>query len=188
MTPERKARNHNSRRAGARPKMTVRTVSLVSLMSHAYSLAGTPSRSVKPVFVLLHGIGMSRCYHRRLQTVLAGQGDTHSIDLPGFGGTPKPDRQISVAEYVEIIAGTPSDRRRSRRRGRHSMGKQFATEPAVRRPELVSHVVLIGPVVDSERRTLFRQSLALGLDSLLESPSGNAIMFTDYARSGGTLP
>ncbi|WP_404498377.1 alpha/beta fold hydrolase [Arthrobacter sp. GAS37] len=64
----------------------------------------------------------------------------------------------------------------------HSMGTQFATELAVRRPELVSHVVLIGPVVDSERRTVFRQSLALGLDSLLESSSGNAIVFTDYAH------
>jgi pimeloyl-ACP methyl ester carboxylesterase len=140
---------------------------------------------VKPVFVLLHGIGMSHRYHRRLQTVLAGHGDTHAIDLPGFGGTPNPDRQISVAEYAEIIAGTLEVI------GAgpvvvvgHSMGTQFATELAVRRTELVSHVVLIGPVVDSERRTVLRQSLALGLDSLLESPSGNAIVFTDYARSG----
>ena len=48
----------------------------------------------------------------------------------------------------------------------------------------MSHVVLIGPVVDSARRSVLRQSLALGLDSLRESPSGNAIVFTDYVRSG----
>ncbi|WP_345452273.1 hypothetical protein [Arthrobacter gyeryongensis] len=49
---------------------------------------------------------MSHRYHRRLQAVLAGHGDTHAIDLPGFGGTPKPDRQITVAECAEVIAGT----------------------------------------------------------------------------------
>jgi pimeloyl-ACP methyl ester carboxylesterase len=66
----------------------------------------------------------------------------------------------------------------------HSMGTQFATEFAVQYPGLVSHIVLLGPVVDPARRTIRQQSLALGLDSLMESPVGNAIVFTDYARSG----
>jgi hypothetical protein len=44
--------------------------------------------------------------------------------------------------------------------------------------------VLLGPVVDSERRTVLQQSLSLGLDSLRENPVGNAIVLTDYARAG----
>ena len=64
------------------------------------------------------------------------------------------------------------------------MGTQFATELAVQYPELVSHVVLLGPVVDPVRRTVRQQTLALGLDGLWESPLRNAIVFTDYARSG----
>ena len=153
--------------------------------SHVYSLAGPGISSTGPVFVLLHGIGMSHRYYRRLQTLLAGHGDTHSIDLPGFGAAAKPDRQMPVAEYASVIASTLE----TLGSGPvvivgHSMGAQFATELAVQRPELVSHVVLIGPVVDSARRSVLRQSLALGLDSLRESPSGNAIVFTDYVRCG----
>lgn len=148
-------------------------------------MKGPQTASESPVFVLLHGIGMSHRYYRRLQALLATHGDTHSIDLPGFGATAKPDRQISVAEYATVIANTLD----TLGAGPvvaigHSMGTQFATELAVLRPDLVSHVVLIGPVVDSARRSVLRQSLALGLDSLMESPSGNAIVFTDYVRSG----
>jgi pimeloyl-ACP methyl ester carboxylesterase len=165
--------------------MTARVIAAGGLSSHVYSLAGPHSSSAGPVFVLLHGIGMSHRYYRRLQTLLAGHGDTHSIDLPGFGAAARPDRQISVAEYATVIAGTLE----TLGTGPvvvvgHSMGTQFATELAVLRPDLVSHVVLIGPVVDSARRSVLRQSLRLGLDSLMESPSGNAIVFTDYARSG----
>lgn len=170
---------------GDHQKMVTRVVLAGPFASHVYSLAGPGISSAGPVFVLLHGIGMSHRYYRRLQTLLAGHGDTHSIDLPGFGGAAKPDRQISVAEYAAVIAGTLEalDTGPVVVVG-HSMGAQFATELAVLRPDLVSHVVLIGPVVDSARRSVLRQSLALGLDSLMESPSGNAIVFSDYVRSG----
>ncbi|HEX2246329.1 MAG TPA: alpha/beta hydrolase, partial [Arthrobacter sp.] len=101
------------------------------------------------------------------------------------GAAAKPDRQISVAEYAAVIAGTLD------KLGTgpvvvvgHSMGTQFATELALMRPDLVSHVVLIGPVVDSARRSVLIQAFALGVNSLMESPAGNAIVFTDYVRSG----
>ena len=43
----------------------------------------------------------------------------------------------------------------------------------------------MGPVVDSKRRTVVQQALALGRDSLFfESPSSNALVFTDYLRCG----
>lgn len=92
---------------------------------------------------------------------------------------------MSVTEYAAVIASTLD----TLGTGPvvivgHSMGAQFAAELAVLRPDLVSHVVLIGPVVDSARRSVLRQTLALGLDSIMESPSGNAMVFTDYVRSG----
>jgi pimeloyl-ACP methyl ester carboxylesterase len=167
-----------------RQPLTPRIVTTGSLTSHVHFLAGPPDGS-GPAFVLLHGIGMSHRYYRRLQILLAQHGDTYSIDLPGFGATPRPDRQLSVPDYAAIIAATlqKMGARRVVVIG-HSMGTQFATELAFQHPELVSHVVLLGPVVDAARRTIRQQSLALGLDSLMESPVGNAIVFTDYARSG----
>ena len=93
-------------RSGDHPRMVARVVLIGPFASHVYSLAGPGSSSAGPVFVLLHGIGMSHRYYRRLQTLLAGHGDTHSIDLPGFGAAAKPDRQISVAEYAAVIAST----------------------------------------------------------------------------------
>lgn len=167
-----------------RQPLTPRIVTTKGLTSHVHSLAG-PAGSSGPVFVLLHGIGMSHRYYRRLQILLARHGDTYAIDLPGFGSTPTPERQLSVADYADVIAATLQ----KMGAGRavvigHSMGAQFATELAVRHPHSVSHVVLLGPVVDSTRRTVRQQSLALGLDALRESPLGNAIVFGDYARSG----
>ncbi|WP_104046117.1 alpha/beta fold hydrolase [Arthrobacter sp. ZGTC412] len=169
---------------GRSPRPTPRIVTTASLTSHVHTLAGPPGSS-GPVFVLLHGIGMSHRYYRRLQALLARHGDTHAIDLPGFGGTPTPDRQLSVADYAHHTAATLEKMGASRvvLIG-HSMGTQFATELAVQRPDLVSHVVLLGPVVDPERRTVRQQTLTLGLDGLKESPMGNAIMFADYVRSG----
>jgi pimeloyl-ACP methyl ester carboxylesterase len=167
-----------------RNQVVPRVVTPGSLTSHVHFLAG-PARFSGPVFVLLHGIGMSHRYYRKLQALLAEHGDTLAIDLPGFGGTPTPGRQLSIADYAAHTAAV------LQRMGvtravlvGHSMGTQFATELAVQRPDLVSHVVLLGPVVDPERRTVLQQSLALGLDSLRESPVGNAIVLTDYARAG----
>jgi pimeloyl-ACP methyl ester carboxylesterase len=169
---------------GRRPRLTPRIVTTRSLTSHVHSLAG-PAGSPGPVFVLLHGIGMSHRYYRRLQVLLARHGDTHAIDLPGFGGTPTPDRQLSIADYAGHIAATLEKMGVSRAVViGHSMGTQFATELAVQYPDMASHVVLLGPVVDPARRTVRQQTLALGLDGLRESPLRNAIVLSDYARSG----
>ena len=171
-------------RPGTSTRLTPRIVTTGSLTSHVHVLAG-PSGSSSPVFVLLHGIGMSHRYYRRLQVLLARHGDTYAVDLPGFGGTPRPDRQLSVADYALHTAAALQKMGVSRAVViGHSMGTQFATELAVQRPDMVSHLVLLGPVVDPARRTVFQQSLSLGLDSLLESPLGNATVFTDYDRSG----
>jgi pimeloyl-ACP methyl ester carboxylesterase len=167
-----------------RRPFTPRIVTTGSLTSHVHALAG-PSGAAGPVFVMLHGIGMSHRYYRRLQILLAQHGDTYSIDLPGFGATPRPDRPLSIADYAAIIADTLQKMGATRVVViGHSMGSQFATELAVQHPDLVSHVVLLGPVVDSARRTVRQQTLSLGLDALRESPLGNAIVLSDYTRSG----
>jgi pimeloyl-ACP methyl ester carboxylesterase len=139
-----------------------------------------------PTFVLIHGIGVSHRYLSRLHHVLAGAADTISIDLPGFGSTPRPDRHLTVAEQGAFIhqaldqAGVGP-----RVLVGHSMGAQFVLEAALQRPDQVPQVVLMGPVVDVRNRTVFRQMTALTKDALLyETPGSNALVFSDYLRCG----
>jgi pimeloyl-ACP methyl ester carboxylesterase len=152
----------------------------------AYRLYDSPAGTEEsPTFVLLHGIGMSHRYLRRLHRALAVSHHTVSIDLPGFGGTRKPGRRLSVEDYAEVIgeaidylgvtSAVPVG---------HSMGCQFAVELARRRPDQVSHLVLMGPVVDERRRSVWQQALALGLDSVQEPPSANFMVLTDYLKAG----
>ncbi|KAA9133781.1 alpha/beta hydrolase [Microbacterium caowuchunii] len=137
------------------------------------------------VYVLVHGIGMSHRYLRRLHAVLAQRATVHSLDMPGFGGTPKPRREVPVEEMaaalggVVVLLGSEPVVAVG-----HSMGSQWVVELGATRPDLVSHVVVIGPVTDDHRRNGSVQALALGLDSCGEPPAANAIVFTDYVRCG----
>ena len=142
-------------------------------------------RDAGPTYVLLHGIAMSHRYLARLHASLAEKGRVLSLDLPGFGGTPKPPHPLSVEDYARfiirvldgcgvvhcVLVG-------------HSMGAQFAIEIARQDPDLVSHVVLMGPVVDASRHTIIRQFLAVARDLSREPPSANVVVLTDYFRCG----
>jgi pimeloyl-ACP methyl ester carboxylesterase len=139
-----------------------------------------------PAYVLVHGIGVSHRYLARLHAELAASGPTYSLDLPGFGGTPKPESRLSVEDYGAFIAAVlKSHGIGSYYLVGHSMGVQFSIEAALREPDAVHGLVLMGPVVDSRHKSVARQSLALAIDGLFhESPSSNWIVLTDYLRCG----
>jgi pimeloyl-ACP methyl ester carboxylesterase len=139
----------------------------------------------RQVFVLVHGIGMSHRYFARLQAELLPYGDTIVLDLPGFGGTPTPARQLGVADYAAVIAEALEDAQLSSCVViGHSMGAQFVTELAIQHPELVSAVVLIGPVTDTSHPTAARNAGVLALDTLLERPVTNLLVGGAYLRCG----
>ncbi|WP_315093859.1 alpha/beta fold hydrolase [uncultured Cellulomonas sp.] len=138
-----------------------------------------------PEYVLVHGIGASHRYLRRLQHALAGTGTAHAVDLPGFGGLPRPSGPRSIGDLADAL-GRRLD---SLAIGPatlvgHSMGAQVVVELALRRPALVSHLVLLGPVTDPERATVPRQARDLFRDMLREPPSANALVLADYLRCG----
>jgi pimeloyl-ACP methyl ester carboxylesterase len=139
----------------------------------------------EPAVVLVHGIGVSHRYFLPLHRALAARSRVVSLDLPGFGGMPKPGRDLDVEAMARalgalldtlalgpvVLVG-------------HSMGAQWAVEAAIQRPDLVERVVAIGPVADRHHRSVLAQTRALAVDSLGEAPWINAIVFTDYARCG----
>jgi pimeloyl-ACP methyl ester carboxylesterase len=139
----------------------------------------------QPAVVLVHGIGVSHRYLARLHDVLARDRAVFSIDLPGFGGLPKPGWDVDVATMAQALGQVVE----SLEVGPvllvgHSMGTQWVVETALQRPELVTDVVIMGPVTDSDHRSMHAQSLALALDTLGETPHANYIVFTDYLRCG----
>ncbi|GAA2854905.1 alpha/beta fold hydrolase [Paenarthrobacter ilicis] len=148
--------------------------------------AADPESTEGPAYVLIHGIGVSHRYMARLHAGLAASAPTFSLDLPGFGGTPKPGHQLQVEDYGAFIAEALAARGiDSYILVGHSMGAQFAIEAALHAPERVQRLVLMGPVVDSRHKNVFQQSLALTLDGLLrESASSNWIVVSDYFRCG----
>ena len=66
----------------------------------------------------------------------------------------------------------------------HSMGCQWVVELAAQRPDLAKFVVIMGPVADSEHRSVLAQSVALTRDTLGEPPDANAAVLVDYLRCG----
>ncbi|MFE4950224.1 alpha/beta fold hydrolase [Leifsonia sp. NPDC056665] len=135
--------------------------------------------------LLLHGIGVSSRYFHRLAPVLAEQGRTIAVDLPGFGRARKPARRLTVEDYAGLVAEFLD----ARSLGSvmvvgHSMGAQIATNLARRRPDLVAQIVLLGPAMAPVDRTPLRAGSRLALDIIRESPHSNALVLTDYVRCG----
>lgn len=145
----------------------------------------TPVHGFARTFVLLHGLGMSHRSLARLHATLSSGGEVLTITLPGFGGLPRPNRATTIVEMATALGDVLDQINvRSAVVIGQSMGSQWAVELALQRPDLVSHVVAIGPVADDERRSMAAQMLALGADSLRETPRMNALVMADYWRCG----
>ncbi|GAA1846093.1 alpha/beta fold hydrolase [Agromyces salentinus] len=151
------------------------------------STAAQASQSSR-AYVLIHGVGMSHRYFSRLHEELAGTDDVYSVDLPGFGGLPKPGTDLDVPAMAAALGGvldtTVALTADEIILVGHSMGAQWAVELAAERPDLVHGVVIVGPVADERHRSLRAQSVALAVDTLGEPPSVNATVLSDYLRCG----
>jgi pimeloyl-ACP methyl ester carboxylesterase len=92
---------------------------------------------------------------------------------------------LAVGELAEWLAGwTVAARVGPAAYVGNSMGCQVAVEHAVRRPESVRALVLVGPTVDPRGRSLLEQGARLARDALHEPPVLLWVAATDYVRSG----
>ncbi|MEV6633411.1 alpha/beta fold hydrolase [Actinoplanes sp. NPDC051470] len=134
-------------------------------------------------WVLLHGLAVSHRY--LMPTAAALPGPVYVPDLPGFGHSAKPGRVFDVAEHADLIASwmDVAGLTRAHVLG-NSFGCQVAVELAVRRPDLVASLVLVGPTVDPAAPTAGGQAGRFVRDLLWEDPRQLPMIATDVWDAG----
>jgi 2-hydroxy-6-oxonona-2,4-dienedioate hydrolase len=146
---------------------------------HAVAIGtGTP-------VVLVHGYGVSGAYMLPLARSLSGTFSAFVPDLPGQGKSEQLRGAISLAEHADSL-GAWVDANELVRPAfvANSMGCQVVTELAVRRPELVGPMVLVGPTVDPARRARRHQLFSALRDSAREPFSLIALAARDDLAAG----
>ncbi|MFB8272902.1 alpha/beta fold hydrolase [Streptomyces sp. NPDC055955] len=119
----------------------------------AWRLAGR-----RPPVVCLHGAGVSSREFRPFLEVLARRHDAWSVDLPGYGASGSPLRPLGLRALTDALAEwlTAVGLDRAVLLG-GSFGCQVAVDAAVRHPERITGLVLVGPSVDPAARSFMRQ-------------------------------
>ena len=147
-----------------------------------HARVGGEEADAKPV-VLVHGLGVSSRYMVPIAAELAKEFAVYAVDLPGHGPSDKPARTLDVPGLAAALAQW-MDAARLRRAALlgNSMGCQIAAELAVRHPERVARLVLVGPTVDPQARSAMRQFARLLASTPAERPSIVAVALLDYAR------
>jgi pimeloyl-ACP methyl ester carboxylesterase len=134
----------------------------------------------------VHGYGVSGAYFRPLACELAAHGRRVVVpDLPGWGHSPRPARTLGVGDLADVLLEFASGEGLDRvPLVANSFGCQVAVEAAIRAPERVSSLVLVGPTVDPHSRPLPRLLAGFVVDVVREPPSLWWIIVHDYLRMG----
>jgi pimeloyl-ACP methyl ester carboxylesterase len=137
-----------------------------------------------PAYLLLHGLAVS---HRYLMPTARCLPECRVLvpDLPGFGLSGKPRRIYGVPDHSRVLA-TWLDTLAERRMCviANSFGCQVAVDLALRRPDLVAALVLVGPTPDPAARSMAGQSLRWAYDLVFEDKRQAAILTADVANAG----
>lgn len=146
---------------------------------------GEHKDACRPVFVLVHGLGMSSRYLMPTANLLSAWGDVHAPDLPGFGKSGRPSRILTIPELADALAEwIKATGIQSPVLIGNSMGAQVIVDLSVRHRSCLSAAVLVGPTIDPEARRMFTQIGRLLADVPREPPGLYGIAVTDYLRAG----
>ncbi|MGW4465044.1 alpha/beta fold hydrolase [Micromonospora sp. NPDC004704] len=134
--------------------------------------------------VLLHGLAVSHRYLMPTALRLGGR-SVYVPDLPGFGLSGKPGAVLDVVQHAEAVAafmetlGVASAAILG-----NSFGCQVAVELAVRRPDLVAALILVGPTTDPTAATMTGQLRRLLRDLPREDWRQTPILARDLRDAG----
>ena len=147
-------------------------------------LSDDPAATGPPV-VLVHGYVISSRYMVPTAERLAPFYPVYALDLPGFGKSSRPRRALDIPELADVLLqwmdATGLDRPVL---VGNSMGCQVLVDLAARYPGRVGRLVLVGPSVDPEGRSIPAQLLRLLIDALRERPSLIGLFLADFWRAG----
>ncbi|MBN1237445.1 MAG: alpha/beta fold hydrolase, partial [Gammaproteobacteria bacterium] len=141
-----------------------------------------------PPVVLVHGFGISSSYFVPMIERLEPEFDVYAPDLPGHGRSAAPPRALGIVELADGLhewleaAGLPATSLVG-----HSMGCQVVVELAVRYPAAADRLVLIGPTLDAQARSILRAAPRLLAGSGDERASMIGLIARDYLRMAPRL-
>jgi pimeloyl-ACP methyl ester carboxylesterase len=151
---------------------------------HARLSAQTPSEDASPM-ILVHGLGVASRSMVPLARALAPHYRVYVPDLPGFGASEKPPQVPNLSELTDhLVAWTRACGLERAVFLGNSVGSQLVVRLAVRHPDLVERVVLQGPTMDPEARTMRQQTWRWIWNSRGERGSLTPIALREYWRCG----
>jgi pimeloyl-ACP methyl ester carboxylesterase len=149
-----------------------------SMVVYRFGLTGDRNA---PDFVLVHGIGVSARSYGPTAVELARHGDVYLVDLPGYGRSPRPDGDLTIAGHAQVLHDFLEEKKLDHPVVvGHSMGTQVVVQLAANWPEQVDHIALIAPVIVPDARSLLKVAGLLLRDGLREPPMVGLIAINDY--------
>ena len=135
--------------------------------------------------VLVHGLAVSSRYFLPLASQLVRRHAVLAPDLPGHGRSGTPTQPLTITELADaLLEWLDVARIDSAPLVANSLGCQVAVDLAVRVPERVGRLVLIGPTMDRSAPTLRAQAQRLARDAVLEPVELTVAELRDYVRMG----
>jgi pimeloyl-ACP methyl ester carboxylesterase len=140
----------------------------------------------KPPVVCVHGAGVSAREFQPFIEVLGHRHDAWAVDLPGFGASAGPRYPLGLRALADALVEwlTAVELDQVVLLG-GSFGCQVAVDAAVRHPDRVAGLVLVGPTVDPAARSFVRQLLRWLRNAPHERVSMAALNLADYRDAGG---
>lgn len=170
---------------GRRAHRSAEDVERVDLEVGSYRLAAWRKGQGEPAAVCVHGAGVSSREWLPLVAELGCARQVWTVDLPGFGASRGLSRTIGLPALTDALVDWLAAARLTRAcliGG--SFGCQVAVDAAVRYPDRVSHLVLVGPTVDPAGRTFSRQAVRWLRNARWESPRMALLNIADYRDAG----